>query len=323
MFALALWFGVLAYAIFLLGITNQLYPHTIFFISATALVGFFFTYKESLLNTHKSFWMLIRKDKFFLFFLILITVQCLVNLIGALGPELGFDALWYHLTFPKLYLLTHGIHHIPGGLLYYSDMPKLGELLYVIPLTVGNEVYAKLLHYFFGLLCLFVTYKLARTFLNQYLAIIAVAIVASNLVFNWESITAYVDLIRTFYEVCALSVFFIWYKDPKKRYVVLLGILVGFAVTTKLIALGSIGVFALLFAFVSLQAKHYTQFLENTFLFVVTSLLIPMSWFIFSYVNTHNPIYPFFTSLYPVGTSKALLNPVNFVLELWHLFTAA
>ena len=62
---------------------------------------------------------------------ILIFILCLVNLVGALGPETAFDALWYHITLPKIYLQHKELLFIPGGLLYYSAMPQLGEMLYV------------------------------------------------------------------------------------------------------------------------------------------------------------------------------------------------
>jgi len=60
--------------------------------------------------------------------MILIVLQAFVNIIGVFGPELAFDALWYHLTLPKLYLVHHSIFFIPGGLLYYSGMPKIAEM---------------------------------------------------------------------------------------------------------------------------------------------------------------------------------------------------
>ena len=59
----------------------------------------------------------------------LIIVQALVNLIGALGPELGFDALWYHLTEAKLFLQRGSIAPLPGNLLYWSGLPRLGEMI--------------------------------------------------------------------------------------------------------------------------------------------------------------------------------------------------
>ena len=43
-------------------------------------------------------------NKLELVLIVILLTQGIINLIGALGPELGFDALWYHLTLPKIYL---------------------------------------------------------------------------------------------------------------------------------------------------------------------------------------------------------------------------
>ena len=55
----------------------------------------------------------------------LLVIQALVNLVGALGPELGFDALWYHLTEAKLFRHTGSVAPIPGNLFYFSCFPPL------------------------------------------------------------------------------------------------------------------------------------------------------------------------------------------------------
>ena len=52
-----------------------------------------------------------------------IILQALLNFATVFTPEIGFDALWYHLTLPKLWLLKHQ-WHFNGGLLYYSVMPR-------------------------------------------------------------------------------------------------------------------------------------------------------------------------------------------------------
>src|SRR6185437_14950424 len=117
------------------------------------------------------------------------------------GPEIGFDALWYHLTLPKLYLGWHQVRHIPGGLLYYSDMPKLTEMLYISGLAILGETGAKLIHFSFGILCCIALYKVGRKFFSPLLSLIAVAIFYSNLVVGWESISAYIDLARTFFNI--------------------------------------------------------------------------------------------------------------------------
>lgn len=109
----------------------------------------------------------------------LIVIQALVNLIGALGPELGFDSLWYHLTEAKMFLNRGSISPIPGNLLYWSGLPRLGEILFMI-------APGKLVHWAFGLLGAYFVYRLG--------GMAAALAWYSTLLVGWLSTTAYVDL---------------------------------------------------------------------------------------------------------------------------------
>ena len=51
----------------------------------------------------------LHKQKTISLLLFLVVLQVSINLIGVLGPELAFDALWYHLTLPKIYLEKHSL----------------------------------------------------------------------------------------------------------------------------------------------------------------------------------------------------------------------
>ena len=113
-------------------------------------------------------------------FLALIAVQALINLIGALGPELGFDALWYHLTEAKLFLQNHSIDPIPGNLLYWSGLPRLAEIIYMyLP--------GKLVHWGAGILAAYFIYRLSGAG--------AALLWYSTLLVGWLSTSAYVDLL--------------------------------------------------------------------------------------------------------------------------------
>jgi len=58
-------------------------------------------------------------------------------------------------------------------------------------------------------------YKLSRKFFNPVISWIAVVVFYSNLVVGWESITAYIDLTRTFFEILALWGFINWWENQR------------------------------------------------------------------------------------------------------------
>ena len=172
MFTLAVFIGIYSYALMGLGLVGQLkWPAILAVTTVMVCTGLHLVRLVGRPRNNPLLW--------------LIVVQAGVNLAGALGPEGGFDALWYHLPIPKIWLEAHRIFFI-GGNLYYSAMPKLIDMLYV-----WGETPAKLMHLVFGLLSTAVTYKLARKWLDEKGALLAAVIFYSNLVVGWQSITAY------------------------------------------------------------------------------------------------------------------------------------
>lgn len=245
----------------------------------------------------------IQLDKFGKLLFSLLLIQILVNLIGALGPEISFDALWYHLTLPKIFLLYHSIFYIPGGLLYYSLFPKLGEMLFLAALTIDGEIFVKLIHFIFGILTVAVTYKVSRKILDQNFSLLACLILSSNLVFSWESTTAYVDLIRSFFEVLTLWAFL--NKDTIRS-----GISLGLAISTKLLSFGSLPIF------LTLHILFRKKYFKSIVVFTILSILVPLPWLIFSYIKTGNPVYPLFTESYQTSINISLFQIIPDTLNL-------
>lgn len=315
MFTSAILIGIYSYIIFGLGLLGILYKS---YISLTTfifgLLTFYFYKKKIKSELFQYFKVLRQKQKakikiakrnwLLIIVFFIIALQGIVNFIGALGPELGFDALWYHLTLPKIYLQNHSIFHIPGGLLYYSTMPKLTEMLYMAGLAFGSEIFAKVIHFSFGIATLIALYGLSRKFLSKTSSFLVLVLFYSNLVVGWMSITAYVDLARTFFEVMALWGFVNWTEKKDKKWIIIPAVLLGLAISTKLLALGSILIFAVLIII-------FTHKIVDVLTYCFFALLVPLPWFIFSYIHTGNPVYPFFTNIYPVKFNFTLFNPLN------------
>lgn len=332
MYTLAILIGIYSYGIFLLGFFGVLTKINCFLITFVWFILLLFFGKSFFVSLFKKsrtikFSFKIYKNPTALLFALFILLA-FINLIGALGPELSFDALWYHLTLPKLYLLHHAIYHIPGGLLYYSDMPKLGEMLYTGALALGSEITAKLIHYFFGILCCVALYKFSRKFFTRFVSLLTIIIFYSNLVVDTESIAAYIDLIRTFFEILALWSFTEWLQKQKFRWFLTSALMVGLAITTKVLAIGSLVVFSILITAVSISKNRFKNIFSGfekshrlfirLFVYWLIALLIPLPWFIFSFIHTGNPVYPFFTHTYEISPTS--FGFFQFFTMLWDLF---
>lgn len=212
-----------------------------------------------------------------------------VNGLGLLVPETAFDALWYHLTLPKLYLQSGSLEFFPGGLLYYSAMPQAMEMHYLLGLAFGGQTLARFWHFAFGLLAAAAAYSLARRFLNRSWAFLASLGFYSQLTVAWLSSTAYVDLTRTFFEVLALIAALTYLDERKARWLALSGMLVGIATTVKLLSLGS---WLALLVLVLFFAKDR---LKSTAVFFLGALVTTLPWFMYGWLVSKTWFYPFFT----------------------------
>lgn len=307
MFSIAIVIGILSYSVFLLGLIGFLYKEVIIGLILVFVfaISFYLKNKYQWSNFKDKVSDFSRRlTKLELLFLLLISTQAFVNLIGVLGPELGFDALWYHLTLPKIYLLNHSVEYIPGGLFYYSAMPRFTEMLYAIGLSFGNEITVKVIHFCFGILTLIALYSLSRKFLSKLSSFLVLVLFYSNLVVGWMSISAYIDLARTFFEIMAIWGFINYIEKKETKWLISSAVLLGFAISTKLLALGSLIIFMLLIIV-------FVRKITIVLIYLFFSLLVSLPWFIFSYVHTANPIFPFFSSVYPVKLNLNMINPLN------------
>jgi len=201
MLRIAIIIGIYSYIILFLGLVRQLYFFPVLFTTLISIgVGIVICKKDALTFFDKV--KKIHLTYFERFLVFLLGFLVLVNLVGALGPELAFDSLWYHLTIPKIFVQNHSVFYIQGNLFYYSLMPKLTEMLYVSSLTLTNEIGAKLIHFSFGILTSIVLFKLSRLYLKRWQSLLVVLAFYSNLVVMWLSITAFSDLTRAFFLNC-------------------------------------------------------------------------------------------------------------------------
>src|SRR5579862_9242925 len=101
MFTLAYFIGIYSYAIFTLGIFGYLTKLNIFLLTFVWFVTLVLFERSRIVpNYRKINKILLTFNKIYksptsLFFILFVLLM-FVNLIGALGPELAFDALWYH-----------------------------------------------------------------------------------------------------------------------------------------------------------------------------------------------------------------------------------
>src|SRR3990172_11518628 len=121
-FSVALGFG--CYSFFILGIsvTGLLYPGVVlsmFVLVSIVLSREMLLILKELLIITKGLPVLLKRtpgSRWMPAFLSVMVISFLVNYMGAIAPEIQFDALDYHLAVPRIYIENHSWVELPGSL---------------------------------------------------------------------------------------------------------------------------------------------------------------------------------------------------------------
>lgn len=219
-----------------------------------------------------------------------------IALTGALAPESGYDALWYHLQFPRMWL-THGtILDFPTE--FHSLYPMTWELLYGAGLALGGPISAKLLHFCTLPLLALMVYQMTRRFLPDTPPWPAVTFLVSAPTILWEATTANVDLALTLHAGLALYALLRFAESESRPWLLLAALQVGLALATK-----HLGFFVLLPAatwlgIFLLRRRGLRQAVILVSLFTGVSLLIASPWYVRSWMATGNPVFPEFYGIF-------------------------
>ncbi len=223
-------------------------------------------------------------------------------LILSYVPPVSRDALTHHLAVPKLYLKHGGIYEIPD--LKCSYYPMNLDLLYFIPLSFGNDIIPKFIHFTFALLTAWLIFIYLKKRLDTSCALAGVILFLSLPVIIKLSITVYVDLGLYYFSTASLIYLFKWIeKEFKIKYLIISAIWCGLALGTKyngLIILFLLTLFVpiIYLRFVQNKTKQQGRAVGYGAVFMIISLLVFSPWMIKNYIWTNNPIYPLYDSLF-------------------------
>lgn len=214
-----------------------------------------------------------------------------VTLIAALAPEIECDAVWFHLYFPRLFLEHGRLVDLPTE--YVSLYPMTFELWLGYGLALGGPAVAKLLHF----LCLPVigvlVYELTRRCAPRAPAWLAVALFTTVPLIQWEASTAYVDLATALYVTLMVYSLLRYVEARHSQWLVLAALSLGLALATKHLALVVVplacgGLVLRLW----LEHRRLETALRPAIAFAVIALVLPLPWYVRSWLASGNPVFP-------------------------------
>lgn len=303
--AFALGYGVLAYAVYLAGLTigfNKPIVAGMFSVAAIfSGIGFFQFFKHTGRSSFASLKKIIQSREEVLLAL-WVGFFGLLLVLGAFLPPTAHDALCYHLNIPRRWVQDGVIGYYPY--LVNSLFPFLIQIYYGIGILFQADYAAHFFHLFCLLGTLVGVFALARRFGNSWAAWAAVLILISTPgIFNQANLPLN-DIALMFFSFAMLyAVFLAVENDFSRRYFIIAGMLGGFALGVKYFAILHIMAAAVAALFFAIQSKvPARRILQSVILFSVFTGLFGCAWYLRSWILEGNPVYPYFSNIFSAGS---------------------
>lgn len=217
--------------------------------------------------------------------------------IAALAPEKEYDALWYHLYYPRLYLEQGRLVDLPYD--YVSLYPMTWELWFGYGLALGGQISAKLLHFAMLPMTGLVVYEMTRRFGSRSSPWMAVAIFTTVPTVLWEASTAYIDLALAFNTASFVYALLKFGESRKILWFDLAAFNLGMVVASK-----HLGLFVLLIGVVGLflniwkADRSLASALGLAALLAILGMLPALPWYGRAFIATGNPVFPEFYGIF-------------------------
>jgi len=219
-----------------------------------------------------------------------VLLAMVLNLVGAMTPPFEYDALEYHLGALADYQRAGRIVFLPHN--FYSNMPQLTEMLYLVASVTTSDVAAKLLHWLFGVLGALAVYGLAQRLWSKSVGVTAAALFYCTPFVQDLSQTARIDLATALFATLAFGAGVLWAEEEKQEFLWLSALCAGAAVATKWPAVPII-----LLPVALMPALRRKFGLSVGICLISVAMVSP--WLVKNWWLAGNPVYPLFNTWFP------------------------
>jgi|GEM_PF-460335 hypothetical protein len=225
-----------------------------------------------------------------------VLVLVLLSLV-ALLPPFAYDALWYHLAAPRLFLQQHSFVVLPA--IQQANFPFTVEMLYTLLLAFGSDATPAVLHLSLAVLTAFAVWSLGARYFDSRVGWLGVAglLTASDL--HKLGAIADIDLALMLFTFLALYALLVWLEERKPGWLYLAAAMAGFAIGSKYTALALLAPLCPLILFAGGFGLHKVRAgVRPLVAFLVCALLVASPWYLKNLVIFHNPLYPLLSPPY-------------------------
>lgn len=211
-------------------------------------------------------------------------------------PEIGHDALSYHINLAKIFSLRGNFDPISYDMKSFRTL--FMPCLYTLGIFFKSVTLAKLMHWISGiLLCFFLAFWLKRKSVSAVVSwLMALMLLLTPTLFN-QFTTTYTDAASTLFCFTAFYLFLRAREKTGMALYLISGLLMGTAIGSKLLTAMvplSMGLVSLIQC-VRSKEEDRRQIFQGLLLFSLGIGISCSYWFLRNYLFTGNPLYPFFS----------------------------
>jgi len=290
--------GTLAYFVFLFGIFGWLSPvHLILLLILVTVIS----QPDSMniirsipLSTRQLYrtWQSFRIDRRILAAIGVIIL--FLTFLITLTPPFDYDSLAYHLQGPRLFLDAGRIQPIFEN--WFTLFPFTWEMIYMLGLGLGSDIFAKLIHFSTFILFVFSAYTFGTRLISSSAGWIAAAILMGIPILPLWGATAYTDLAWALFQFLAIGLVAVWYKEGKPEYLLLAGMMQGWAMGSKYPALAAGAAIGIIVLFIAVKRNSevpvWKRMITSGLIFGGAALLVASPWYIKNFLWTGDPVFP-------------------------------
>lgn len=222
-----------------------------------------------------------------------------INMIAALAPVIGVDELIYRLAAAKLYLMHERLLYIPS--MVFHQQPQHIQMIQLWGLSLGSESTTQVVQCSMGFLLLLALITLARREMPITWSLLSGAILYTYSDVIVLSGRASPDLANGLWMVLAIIAWLHWVETGIERWMLVAGALAGlFAAGARLP--GAYGAIGLVMLVIICSKYHHNLSLPKAMINGLTvgllALLMVTPWYLRSYMQTGNPVWPFLGTVF-------------------------
>ncbi len=284
----ALGWGLIAQAMFLLGVLGLLDRGLVLTVLALAHMSCFRTWRSVLADR-------LRPGRLRPGISPLGYIAVLPLFALALYPPIGFDATVYHLPYADAFVEAGGLEFLAD--LRFPVFPQVGEMGFVLGFFLSGDVAAKLTQLLAILLTAGLLFDWGMLY-GRRTGTWAMALWLGNPLIVWLGTSAYVDATLALFVTAALSSWERWARDGNRGWLWLAGAFAGLAAGTKYLGLFFVCALGVLTAFRFLKSRDLRPFVA----LAAVALAVLAPWYLRIVYHTGNPVFPFYAPIF--GSSE-------------------